>query len=86
MESDNILEVFVVFRVIKRIAALLSRGALLEAAAEAAVKQAESATKTAKSYMVQIIITHRNWHFLSFRVESLRILTLLNLQRSSCIK
>ncbi|VDP15767.1 unnamed protein product [Onchocerca flexuosa] len=39
------------FLVIKRLAALLSRGALLEAAAEAAMKQAESASKTAKSYM-----------------------------------
>lgn len=43
-------------RVIKRIVALLSRGALLEAAAEAAMKQAESATKTAKSYMVRITV------------------------------
>ncbi|VDK81863.1 unnamed protein product [Litomosoides sigmodontis] len=39
------------FLVIKRLIALLSRGALLEASAEAAMKQAESATKTAKSYM-----------------------------------
>ncbi|VDM20910.1 unnamed protein product [Wuchereria bancrofti] len=39
------------FLIIKRLVALLSRGALLEAAAEAAMKQAESATKTAKSYM-----------------------------------
>ncbi|VDK74031.1 unnamed protein product [Onchocerca ochengi] len=39
------------FLVIKRLVALLSRGALLEAAAEAAMKQAESASKTAKSYM-----------------------------------
>ncbi|VDN18354.1 unnamed protein product [Gongylonema pulchrum] len=39
------------FLVIKRIVALLSRGAQLEAAAEAAMKQAESATKTAKAYM-----------------------------------
>ncbi|EJW86459.1 B-cell receptor-associated protein 31, partial [Wuchereria bancrofti] len=43
------------FLIIKRLVALLSRGALLEAAAEAAMKQAESATKTAKSYMVRII-------------------------------
>lgn len=39
------------FLIIKRLVALLSRGALLEAAAEAAMKQAESATKMAKSYM-----------------------------------
>ncbi|OZC09156.1 hypothetical protein X798_03903 [Onchocerca flexuosa] len=43
-------------RVIKRLAALLSRGALLEAAAEAAMKQAESASKTAKSYMVRTAV------------------------------
>ncbi|MCP9265576.1 hypothetical protein DINM_020906 [Dirofilaria immitis] len=39
------------FLVIKRLVALLSRGAMLEAAAEAAMKQAENASKTAKSYM-----------------------------------
>lgn len=38
-------------RVIKRIISLLSRGAQLEAASEAAMRQAESATKTAKSLM-----------------------------------
>ncbi|VDN01250.1 unnamed protein product [Thelazia callipaeda] len=40
------------FLVIKRIAALLSRGAQLEAAAEAAMKQAKNAAETAKSYMI----------------------------------
>lgn len=39
------------FLVIKRIISLLSRGAQLEAASEAAMRQAESATKTAKSLM-----------------------------------
>lgn len=52
-KSFCIVYVAGVYRVIKRIVALLSRGAQLEAAAEAAMKQAESATKTAKSYMVR---------------------------------
>ncbi|KHN77984.1 B-cell receptor-associated protein 31 [Toxocara canis] len=39
------------FLVIKRIMALLSRGAQLEAAAEAAMRQAEGATKAAKSLL-----------------------------------
>ena len=39
------------FSVIKRIMSLISRSAQLEAASEAALKQAESATKTAKTLM-----------------------------------
>ncbi|KAJ1364457.1 hypothetical protein KIN20_024557 [Parelaphostrongylus tenuis] len=39
------------FLVIKRIMGLISRGAQLEAASEAAMRQAESATKTAKTLM-----------------------------------
>lgn len=39
------------FLVIKRIIGLISRGAQLEAASEAAMRQAESATKTAKTLM-----------------------------------
>uniref|UniRef100_A0A915ATN2 Endoplasmic reticulum transmembrane protein n=1 Tax=Parascaris univalens TaxID=6257 RepID=A0A915ATN2_PARUN len=40
------------FLVIKRLVSLLSRGAQLEAAAEAALKQAEGASRAAKSLMV----------------------------------
>uniref|UniRef100_A0A914SJB0 Bap31/Bap29 cytoplasmic coiled-coil domain-containing protein n=1 Tax=Parascaris equorum TaxID=6256 RepID=A0A914SJB0_PAREQ len=40
-----------VLRVIKRLVSLLSRGAQLEAAAEAALKQAEGASRAAKSLM-----------------------------------
>lgn len=43
------------FRVIKRLSALLSRCAQLEVAAEAAMKQAESASKTARTLLVQTL-------------------------------
>lgn len=42
---------FKLFRVINRIVSLLARSAYLEASAEAALKQAESANKTAKTLM-----------------------------------
>lgn len=42
-------------RVINRIIGLLARSAQLEAAAEAAIRQAENATKTAKTLMEAVI-------------------------------
>uniref|UniRef100_A0A914R611 Endoplasmic reticulum transmembrane protein n=1 Tax=Parascaris equorum TaxID=6256 RepID=A0A914R611_PAREQ len=57
---DVLIDIFLIVSfktasIIKRIMALLSRGAQLEAAAEAAMCQAENASKTAKSLLVSFI-------------------------------
>lgn len=46
------------YSVIKRIMGLISRGAQLEAASEAAMRQAESASKAAKSLMNAVCLPH----------------------------
>lgn len=58
------IHIHIKLRVINRIVGLLSRSAHLEAAAEAAMKQAESATKTAKTLMEAVCLFSFNNYML----------------------